>query len=345
MNFRVEVICVGDDGIEQRRETMAFTKERVTMETLGLSLAEGKQLLETVQTYVVAQQAAAYLEHERPCGKCGRPHLSKERRRSPVNTVFGPVAVPNPRWHRCPCQATGPRTFRPSARWLDGRTTPELAYLETKWASLIPYAKVVDLLKDVLPVAETLNQESVRRHLHATATKMEQALGDEKERLFEGTEDEWAAQPTPDGPMTVGIDGGMLRARNKKGFFEVIAGKSILAFKRNEVHDIPTAKRFGFVQTYDDKPRRRLWELMKSQGMQENQQVLFLSDGGDTVRKLQAYLHPSSEHIIDWFHITMRLTGCFRHQVLLRGQRHLIAPVSCLPTSASEHHHVVLYQC
>jgi hypothetical protein len=24
---------------------------------------------------------------------------------------------------------------------------------------------------------------------------------------------------------------------------------------------------FGFVQTYDKKPRRRLWELMKSQGM------------------------------------------------------------------------------
>jgi hypothetical protein len=56
------------------------------------------------------------------------------------------------------------------------------------------------------------------------------------------------------------------------------------------------------------KPRRRLWELMKSQGMQENQQVLFMSDGADTVRNLQAYLHPSSEHVLYWFHITMRLT-------------------------------------
>ena len=278
------------------------------METLGLSLAEGKELLETVQAYVVEQQAAAHLEHERPCATCGKPHLNKEPRASTVNTVFGPVAVPNPRWHRCPCQKTGPKTFRPTARWLTGHTSPELLYIETKWASQLPYAKVVDLLKDVLPVAETLNQETVRNHLHATATKMEQALGDERVRLFEGTEDEWAVQPTPDGPMMVGIDGGMLRARNKKGFFEVIAGKSILAFKRNEAHDIPSAKCFGSVQTYDQKPRRRLWELLKSQGMQENQQVLFLSDGGETVRQLQAYLHPSSEHIIDWFHITMRLT-------------------------------------
>jgi hypothetical protein len=70
----------------------------------------------------------------------------------------------------------------------------------------------------------------------------------------------------------------------------------------------PAAKCFGFVQTYDEKPRRRLWELLKSQGMQENQLVVFLSDGGDTVRQLQEYFHPCSEHLIDWFHITMRLT-------------------------------------
>jgi len=33
-----------------------------------------------------------------------------------------------------------------------------------------------------------------------------------------------------------------------------------------------------------------------------------LSDGGDSVRNLQAYLHPDSEHWLDWFHITMRIS-------------------------------------
>jgi hypothetical protein len=88
----------------------------------------------------------------------------------------------------------------------------------------------------------------------------------------------------------------------------VIAGKSVVAFRREDNDETPSAKCFGFVQTHDEKPRRRLWELLKSQGMQENQQVVFLSDGGDTVRRLQEYLHPSTEHLIDWFHITMRLT-------------------------------------
>lgn len=137
---------------------------------------------------------------------------------------------------------------------------------------------------------------------------MEQALGEEQAYLFEGTEEDWAELPLPDGPITVGIDGGFVRARRKAGFFEVIAGKSIVAFRRDEEQDIPSAKRFGFVQTYDTKPRRRLWEVLKSQGMQENQAVLFLSDGGETVRQLQTYLHPSSTHVIDWFHVAMKLT-------------------------------------
>ena len=110
------------------------------------------------------------------------------------------------------------------------------------------------------------------------------------------------------GPMTVGLDGGYLRAAHKQGCFEVIAGRSVVAFRRAEGDPVPPAKCFGFVQTYDEKPRQRLWALMQSQGMQENQQLVFMSDGGEDVRQVQEYLHPNSEHLMDWFHITMRLT-------------------------------------
>jgi hypothetical protein len=44
---------------------------------------------------------------------------------------------------------------------------------------------------------------------------------------------------------------------------------------------------FGFVQTYDEKARRRVFEVLKSQNLAVNQQVTFLSDGGDDVRKVQ----------------------------------------------------------
>ena len=40
-----------------------------------------------------------------------------------------------------------------------------------------------------------------------------------------------------------------------------------------------------------------------------NQQITFFSDGGDTVRDLQLYLNPQAEHLLDWFHVTMRITA------------------------------------
>lgn len=113
----------------------------------------------------------------------------------------------------------------------------------------------------------------------------------------------------------MGLDGGIIRARRgalgekSSNLFEVIAGKSILAFHRDDPEDAPpTTKCFALVQNYDKKPKRRLFDLLESQGMQANQQITFFSDGGDNVRKIPEYLNPESEHILDWFHITMRIT-------------------------------------
>ena len=115
--------------------------------------------------------------------------------------------------------------------------------------------------------------------------------------------------PSPDSPLTVGIDAGYVRGQHKQGQFEVIAGKSLLAFKRDQEGKQQLSGRcFAWVQTYDEKPKRRLFELLQSHGMQPNQQVDFLSDGGEDVRNVQLYLNPQAEHLLDWFHLTMRLT-------------------------------------
>ena len=60
--------------------------------------------------------------------------------------------------------------------------------------------------------------------------------------------------------------------------------------------------------TYDTKPKRRLYEVLTSHGMAANQQVTFLTDGGEDIRELPCYLNPQAEHLLDWFHITMRIT-------------------------------------
>jgi hypothetical protein len=122
--------------------------------------------------------------------------------------------------------------------------------------------------------------------------------------LINGYQRDWERLPRPDMPLTAGLDGRYVHAceqrTRREGWFEVIAGKSVPT-------DGP-AKCFGYVQTCDTKPKRRLYELLKTQGMQANQQVTFLTDGGADVRELPLYLNPRAEHLIDWFHITMRLT-------------------------------------
>ena len=48
--------------------------------------------------------------------------------------------------------------------------------------------------------------------------------------------------------------------------------------------------------------------LLQSQGVQDTQSLTFLSDGGETVRALPVQLYPQAEYLLDWVHLTMRMT-------------------------------------
>jgi hypothetical protein len=100
-----------------------------------------------------------------------------------------------------PVPDRGSKTFRPTATWLKGRTSPERLYLETKWGSLIPYEKVADLLKEVLPVSSSTHHETVREHLQTVAERMEAELGEARQPDRVKPEED-PTLPLPDGPMT-----------------------------------------------------------------------------------------------------------------------------------------------
>jgi hypothetical protein len=129
---------------------------------------------------------------------------------------------------------------------------------------------------------------TVRTNALAVAQRCEAEIGDEQMSFIDGCPRDWGQSSHPRWPLTVGIDSGYVRDWDEKQRqFEVIVGKSILAFRREDAEDVPSSKCFGFVQTYDQKPKRRLFEVLTSQGLQPNQQLPFLSDGGDIVRDLQ----------------------------------------------------------
>jgi hypothetical protein len=288
---------------------MVLEKKAERIEHLGLTLAEAKQLLTQLQQHLLAQQVAAFLATHASCDTCGTPLRTKGQHTRTFRTLFVTVTLPSPQVYHCPCQQSTTTTFRPLTALLTEPTAPELLFMETKWASLVSYGLTVQALKDFLPVDATPDIKTVQNHTLAVAQRCEDELGAEQWAFVEGCPADWERLPIPDGPITVGIDGGYVRSREEKQqHFEVIVGKSILAFHREDEEDLPSSKGFGFVQTLDEKPKRRLFEVLKSQGLQINQQLTFLSDGDDTVRDLQLYLHPESEHVLDWFYLAMRLT-------------------------------------
>ena len=303
--MRVSILLqiTADDGTAgSAEEVAAFEKATERAEDVGLSLAQGKALLAAVQHRVVQGQAGEWAGRHRCCIECGVPRRSNGSYPVLFRTLYGDVQLASPRLHRCACLGgDGPATLSPLRDLIPGHVAPERLYLEARWASLVPYAAAADLLADVLPVASGANATTLRQHALRVAERAEGELGREQSSFIDGCPAEWAGLPIPEGRIVVGLDGGYVRDwDDRKANFELIVGRSMP--EDRAPHYI------GLVHGYDRKPKRRLFELLKGQGLQANQDVTFLTDGGEEVRALTELITPEAEHVLDWFHIAMRLT-------------------------------------
>ncbi len=290
MRLTVQLVIENDAGErEDVAEIVTLTRGALCPEQLGLTLAEAKPMLEGVQQALVTQQAKEVLAAHAHCPECGRRRGRKSQHKLVVRTLFGKLRLASPQFYQCRCRHHATRTFSPLADALPERTTPELACLETKLVALASYGLTIDLLAEVLPIGKAISVASLHRMVQRVATRMENELGDEKGQFLEGCQRDWDRLPPPGPPLTVGLDGGFVHAKDQpsrhEGWFEVIAGKSLPA-------DGAPGKCFASVQDYETKPKRRLFELLRSQGLQAHQLVTFLSDGADDVREVPRSLSP-----------------------------------------------------
>ena len=261
-----------------------------------LSLEEGKSILAGLQRPIIEAQIAGYMCRHGDCPHCRSRLWRKGSYSIAFRTLFGIVTLAGPRLYRCPCQPGKKKTFSPLAALLSENTSPELLYLECKWASLMSFGVTVDLLKDALPI-DWANVSTVRRHLNKVATRAEAEL--DREPACSG-------QETPDfrlddsDSVVIGIDGGYVRNWHaKKRRFEVVVGKSIVKHQNDRY--------FGLVQTHDDQPKRRVAGVLREQGLSMIEEMTFLTDGADNVRNLAVDMSPCAKHLLDWFHLSMRL--------------------------------------
>jgi hypothetical protein len=310
MRVKLQLVICHDDGHEETvTDVITLNKNNQRIEHLGLSLAESKQLLRTLQRHLLQQQVDTFLATHATCPDCGAPLKLKARGSRSFRTLFGTFKVSSPRLEYCDCKRRKTSSFRPLSALLTEPVAPELLYMEAKWSSLVSYGLSLDALQDFLPLDLSLDVKTVRYDTLKVAKRLEAELGDEQSGFIEGDPREWDRLPPPEGVFTVGIDGGYVRHWcDKKHKFEVIVGKSIRSFAEGAEDKTSSLKRFGFVQTLDTKSKRRLYEVVHSQDLQMNQAITFLSDGDDTLRHLQVEMSPRATHILDWHHLTMKLT-------------------------------------
>jgi hypothetical protein len=310
MRIKLQLILCNDQGDEETvTDVITLNKNNQRIEHLGLSLAESKQLLSTLQRHLLQQQVNTFLDTCSDCPDCGTPLHLKARSSRSFRTLFGTFKLFSPRLEHCDCKRRKTSSFRPLSALLTESVAPELLYMEAKWSFLVSYGMSLDALQDFLPLDLTLDVKTVRYDTLKVAKRLEAELGEEQPGFIDGDPSDWVLLPQPDGAFTVGIDGGYVRNWcDKKHNFEVIVGKSTLSFGEDEDAQSPSHKRLGFVQTLDTQSKRRLHEVLQSQGLQMNQPITFLSDGDDKLRELQLEMSPMATHILDWFHLTMKLT-------------------------------------
>ena len=99
------------------------------------------------------------------------------------------------------------------AECLPERTSPELAYLETKFAALVSYGLTLKLLKDVLPIGEHLSGTALQNQVRQKAERLEAERGKGQEAFLEGCPHEGGALPNSDAPLIIGLDGAYVHAK------------------------------------------------------------------------------------------------------------------------------------
>src|SRR5262249_9271279 len=234
MRLKVQlVICADDERSDTIHDVAVLDKDCHRIEQLGLTLSEAKQLLTQIQQHVVAHQASVFVNMRSHCGACGAPLPRKEETTRGLRTLFGTVLLPSPRLYHCRCQARPTTTFRPLSSLLTKSTTPELLFVETKWASLISYGMTARVLKDFLPVDETLNATTIHNHTLAVAQRCEEGLKEDEGVGVDSCPGDGEPWSHLAGPFSVGLDGGYVRDWDQKQHhFEVIVGSCTVTVDR-----------------------------------------------------------------------------------------------------------------
>jgi hypothetical protein len=277
---------------------VATIKRRVvglTAEEVGLTLAEGKDLLGELGRLVLQTQMEEYTTCARVCPGCMKLRRQRDGRTRKVQTIFGTITVDAPRISVCRCLNSWGLidvSLSPLAELLPDRCTPEFRRLQAELSARHSYREAARLLAMLLP-CEPPNHATMRNRTHQVADELEA-------RTDVSTEPE--AKSSKDADMIVLIDGAHIRAAPgyQTRHVDVTVGKI----------EVPgrAPRRFALAAKGAVSPLSAIRQALKDQGWQPGSPVTVLSDGEAALPGLiRAAVGEPVTCILDWWHISMRV--------------------------------------
>ncbi|KAA0997688.1 hypothetical protein FVF58_48120 [Paraburkholderia panacisoli] len=170
------------------------------------------------------------------------------------------------------------------------RATGELIALEAKLSAQMPCRQAAATIREFLPVRSTLNHVTIRNRALRAGARVEAVQPATQTTSFD-YDTEW----------TLTIDGGVVRGRRQSecSSFDLLTGplfakgqmSRTFAFVRNELPDIAA----------------RLPSLDEAATGSCSPRLCVIADGANGLQSIAQSLPFSSNSVLDWFHIPMRV--------------------------------------
>ncbi|BCH12354.1 hypothetical protein MesoLj131c_66120 (plasmid) [Mesorhizobium sp. 131-3-5] len=283
--------------------------ERLFDGDLGLSIEDGKTIMTALQSAVVNHEAETYSLFRRVCPDCHRFRPVKDYTTRQIRTVFGTVEVRNPRWMMCRnCYPGMVIAFAPLKEICPDRATSELMELTARLGSMMPYRRAADVLAEFLPVEPTETHATVRKRTIRIGERLDDQVAEEElhARAQTGERRQLEMQLPGDRrkEFVISIDTAHVRSAdsNSARNFELVVARCGRG-GRGEGGD----RYFATSSTDQRAMRDRALRALREGGYRGFGDVTVISDGAEILKRLPRAMPKPTAHIIDWFHIAMKI--------------------------------------
>jgi hypothetical protein len=160
---------------------------------------------------------------------------------------------------------------------LPTRVTPELEYLQVKWAAHLPYAQAVALLGEVLPIADVISVSGLKRRVRAVGAALESV----QVPSASGVAGRQIATRVDAAPTSVAVDSAWLKhcdpPPRQARHVNLVAGRVCFQDGRSRV--------YAYVHNQVPSAAARLDRFLSSSGIGPLERVTILCDAASEFEK------------------------------------------------------------